>query len=399
MRSMRHLLAPLVFLVGCASDPADPSPSCGIDLDHELAGLQVPGVSAGITKGGQLACTKTAGKANLEEDRPVTPDTVFAWASVSKTVTATALLILADEGKLDLDDTIDSHLPFAVANPHCPATRITFRQLLTHTSSIVDNMPVYEASYVTTGDSPVELGAFLESYLVPAGAHYDAAKNYATGCPGTVNEYSNIGVGLIGYLVERISGTPFDAFVRDRIFVPLGMTEASFRMAALDPAHVAMPYGASNQVRRTAPVGATDNAGAPGAFTALGHQGFPTYPDGLLRASVPELARFLMMLAGRGEYAGARILSTATADEMRRVQIPALDDSQGLILYYDDYGAHPNMLGHEGDDPGTSSLMFFDPTTGDGALLVGNGYWYDADEDSDAADALLGKLFDEARRR
>jgi len=77
-------------------------------------------------------------------------------------------------------------------------------------------------------------------------------------------------------------------------------------------------------------------------------------------------------------------------------QIPDLDDTQGLIWYYDDYGARTDLLGHEGDDPGTSSLMFFDPTNGDGAILVGNGFWYDADDDSPAADALLGALFAEA---
>jgi hypothetical protein len=105
------------------------------------------------------------------------------------------------------------------------------------------------------------------------------------------------------------------------------------------------------------------------------------------------------MIAQLGEYDGQHILAEKTATEMRRVQIPDLDDTQGLIWFYDDYGTRKDLLGHDGDDPGTSSLMFFDPANGDGAILIANGFWYDADEDSPAADALLGKLFDEAGQR
>ena len=76
---------------------------------------------------------------------------------------------------------------------------------------------------------------------------------------------------------------------------------------------------------------------------------------------------------------------------MRRVQIPDLDDTQALIWYYDDFGDRADLLGHDGDDPGTSALMFFDPETGDGALLVANGIWVQAE-----ANALLGALVAEA---
>ena len=354
-------------------------PSCSTDLASELAASKVPGLSAGIVKKGRLACTAVAGQADIEANRPVTPDTVFAWASVSKTITAAATMILVDEGKVALDDDIDGYLPFSARNPGCPAQPITVRQLLTHTSSIIDNLPTYEASY-TIGDSPIALGDFVEGYVVPGGAYYDAAGNFASQCPGEVNEYSNVAVGLLGFVVERIAGVPFDQFCRERIFEPLGMDETSFRLADLDVDRVAMPY----------------DGDSPASFVAHGHNGFPTYPDGLLRTSVPHLARFLAMFAELGEYEGTRILGEGTAAEMRKVQIPDLDDTQGLIWFYDDYGSRTGLLGHDGDDPGTSSLMFFDPANGDGAILVANGFWYDPDEDSDATDALLGKLFAEA---
>ena len=78
------------------------------------------------------------------------------------------------------------------------------------------------------------------------------------------------------------------------------------------------------------------------------------------------------------------------------VLLDFLDDTQGLIWFYDDYGARSGLLGHDGSDPGTSSLMFFDPADGDGVLLVANGDWYDEDDDSAEADALFGALFGEA---
>jgi CubicO group peptidase (beta-lactamase class C family) len=330
-------------------------------------------VSAGIIAGGRLVCTAVAGQANIEAGRAVVPDTVFAWASVSKTVTATAAMMLVEEGAIDLDADVDDYLTFPVDNPNCPDEPITVRQLLTHTSSIRDNGVIYDRSYVI-GDSPIALGDFVRGYLVPGGDYYDAEGNFKTDCPGQVNVYSNIAVGLLGHVVEEVSGTPFEELCRQRIFAPLGMDQSSFRLADLDLDGVAMPYDGRD------------------TFRPHGHNGFPTISDGLLRTSVPHLARFLAMFAELGVYRGERLLSEATAIEMRRVQIPDLDDTQALIWYYDDYGDRSDLLGHDGDDPGTSALMFFDPETGDGALLVANGIWVQAE-----ANALLGTLFAEAK--
>jgi CubicO group peptidase (beta-lactamase class C family) len=359
---------------GAETGDENPSPTCGTDVADQLDVLGVPGVSVGIIKDGQLMCTAVAGMADIEAARPVTPDTVFAWASVSKTVTGTAAMVLFDDGHFALDDDIDEHLPFSARNPNCPAQPITFRQLLTHTSSIVDNDAIYDAGY-TIGDSMIPLGEFVEGYVVPGGAYYDAAENFDEACPGQVNDYSNVAIGLLGHLVAEISGMPFDRFCRERIFTPLGMDETSFHLAELDEANVAMPYDGES----------------PATFVALGHQGFPTYPDGLLRTSVPHMARFLAMSAELGEYEGERILAESTAQEMRRIQFPELDDTQGLVWFYD---PDETRLGHDGDDPGTSSLLFFDPTDGTGALVVSNGVW---PEDGTSPYVLLEALFAEAK--
>ena len=348
-----------------------PATKCATDLGPELARLIVPGLSAGIIKDGKLVCTAVAGLADIEGNRPVTPDTVFAWASVSKTVTSVTLMSLFDEGKLRLDDPIDAHVSFRVRAPACASTPLTLRHLLTHTSSIIDG-DAYDDSYAD-GDSPIALGDFLRSYLVAGGARYDAADNFGPGCPGTAYEYSNVATALAAYAAESITKVPFDQLARERVFQPLGMNETSFRLRDLDLSRVARPY------ERT---GTT--------FTAIPHIGYPTYPDGLVRTSVPQLARFLAMFSNGGELDGKRILAASTVAEMQKLQVPALDDSQGLIWYFDTFGTR-TVLGHDGADPGTSGHMYFDPKDGAGVLLVANGEW-----DDDAAEALLAKLFAES---
>jgi CubicO group peptidase (beta-lactamase class C family) len=362
------------FGTGDDSGGDEAVPTCSTDLQGELDRLGVPGLSAGIIANGRLVCAAVAGVADIEQGRPVTVDTAFQWASVSKTVVATAIMILVEEGQLELDDDVSAHLPYDVRNPSCPDDPITFRQLLTHTSSIIDNEEVYDASY-TLGDFPIPLGEWIEEYVAPGGDYYDADQNFDTGCPGTYNEYSNIAVGgVVGHLVEEISGQEFDDFCRARIFEPLGMTETSFHLANLDVSNVAVEYEA---------VG--------GNFSRIGHVGYATYPDGLLRTSVPHLARFLVMMAEGGIYDGQRILSEQSTEEMARLQIPNLDATQGLIWYYDFDG---ELLGHDGEDDGASSLMFFDPTDGTGALLVGNAIWWDNGEEESLA--LFEALMDEA---
>src|SRR4029077_8625612 len=110
--------AALVLAAACAT-PADAPPPCATDLGPELAKLNVPGLAAGIVKDGQLQCTAVAGMADIEANRPVTADTLFLLASTSKTVSATALMTLAD--KFGLDDDVNPTLRFHVSIPACPS--------------------------------------------------------------------------------------------------------------------------------------------------------------------------------------------------------------------------------------------------------------------------------------
>lgn len=339
-------------------DPSAPPVKCTTDLTPFLTTLKVPGLSAAVVKNGRVACNAVAGMAVTGAGaRPVTPETGFLWASVSKTVTATAIMQLYEQGKLGLDDDINEHIGFSVRVPTCAGTPITFRQLLTHTSSIADNDSVIDAAPVAveSGDPTVALGDLVKGYLTPGGKYYRAGKSFSAGCPGTASDYSNIGITTLGYLVQRISNQDLYQYFRDHIFTPLGMSQSSFRLADLDASLLAKPNG-------------TD-----------AHYGEADFPDGMLRTSPTQLGKFLAMYTQSGTYAGKELLKASTVEEILKKQTTLAPAStggktQGLAWYtVDTFG--PITWGHDGDDDGATSNMFFDPVTKTGVLLVSNGTW------------------------
>jgi CubicO group peptidase (beta-lactamase class C family) len=370
-----------------APDPRTVRP-CKTDLEGQLQALDVPGLVAAIVKDGRIACTAAAGMADIEQGRAATADTLFLVASVSKTVTGAAVLQLYEQGKFRLDDDASRFLSFRVRVPTAPVAPITFRHLLTHTASIKDNPAYFDCpgscAYgsaigpaVTRGaDSPIALADFVSGYLTPSGAFYDRAANFESGPPGSVNEYSNMSLVLAGYLVEAISGVPFDRYCRDNIFAPLGMRLSAWRLADIDRALLAVPYDKS-----------------PAGYVPYGHYGEPNYPDGMLRTSANELARFLIAHMQEGRLDGRAILRPSTVEQIFTSQTP-LDPGQGLVWYSQSIGrgaAARTVWGHDGADFGARARMWFDRATGRGVILLSNGMWKDA-----AADALLARLFQEA---
>ena len=342
----------------------------------QLAKAHVPGLAAGIVKGGKLAWTGAYGWADVDQKVPARPETVFMIASVSKTVTAAGIMAAVEQGHVTLDADVQTWLPFPLRSAHAPTVPITLRLLLTHTSGIADNWDVMDTTYVL-GDSPVPLGTFLQQYLTPDGKYWDAGQNWGKQKPGTKYDYSDIGVSVAAYAVELATKVSFDTWCATQVFAPLGMTETSFRLAGLDPSHVALPYGWK----------------AAEGYVSYGLYGYPDYPDGGLRTSVPQLAKFLPMFMQDGEYAGKQLLKAQTVAEMKKVQFPEVDDAQALVWYFEDRDGQTYM-GHNGGDRGIYTEMFFRPGDGVGVILLSNG-----DVETDAATAALTaieqRLFEE----
>ncbi len=345
-------------------------PACRTDLTDFLDRMKVPGLAAAIVKNGQIVCTASAGMADMKRDRRVNDDTIFLIASVSKTITATAIMQLAERGALQLDDDINKYLPYDITFPDRRDTEVSFRQLLTHTASIRDNSKFIDSAVTMGADSPMSLASLTRGYLTPDGPFYDPKKNFQRSVPGTKSKYSNMGITLAGYLVEVIAGVPFDAYCREHIFAPLGMHQTSWRLSDIDQSALAVPYEKKSS-----------------GFAAYEQYGEPNYPDGMLRTSVTELAKFLIAMMEGGAYNGRRILQAATVDEMLKRQT-RLDKSQGLVWFKEDIGGR-TVWGHDGSDDGASATMWFERKRNQGVILLANGEWKGEEK-------LFKRLFKEA---
>lgn len=326
-------------------------------IDHNIQQLMaanhIPGVSACVVKNGQIIWTGSYGQANIEAGRAVTDSTVFMLASVSKTVTMTALMQLWEVGEFELDDDVKDYLPFDLSNPNHPSLPITFRQLLSHTSSLRDNWAVGRATYVQ-GDTPWTLANFAFAYFDPAGSLYDAEANFHTWAPGTGYSYCNHGFMLAGYLVETVSGQTFADYCRDHIFAPLGMDETSWFVADLDTTHIAMPYGY-----------------ADGLYRPEGHYGYADYPAGTLRTSAPQLAQFLIAFGNYGTVGTATMLESATVETITTVHYPLQRANQGLA-WYSGYVAGEHVWQHEGGDLGVSTIASYSFARRLGVIVLTN---------------------------
>jgi CubicO group peptidase (beta-lactamase class C family) len=319
----------------------------------------IPGFAAAIVKDGRVAWHKNYGYSRVYSRNPVTDDTLFQLASISKTVIAVALMQIWEKGDIDLDIDINTYLPFQVKSPHFSNTPITTRMLLTHTSAIIDNWNVLSNYYVWNKDSPVTLEKFLEGYLTSYGKDFNADLNFGSSQPGKAYQYSNVGATLAAYLVEVVSGMAFDTYCEKNIFEPLGMDNTYWRLADMNLANVAMPYGFNSIFR---------------LYYPFGFYAYPDYPDGRLTTSTLQLARFLIMFIQGGTYNGTQILAEETVQEIKRVQYPEIDAQQGLLWYYKELDGM-TLLGHNGGEYGVATEMFFRPEDGTGVILLMNGDW------------------------
>ena len=222
----------LLLLVGFSTD----STADRIDdyVNAEMQKQQLAGVALAVIKNGKQIKVKTYGLSNVELNTPVQPQTVFKIGSVSKQFIAAAVLLLADESKLRLDDPITKYLEGA------PATwdEITIKHLLSHTSGLPRESPGFSALKVQP-DAEVIKAAYGVSLLFQ---------------PGEKFEYCNLGYFILAEIVHKVSATPWPDFVRQRIFEPLGMTASQVTDNRSIIAQRASGYASVDGSRRNAAI-------------------------------------------------------------------------------------------------------------------------------------------------
>lgn len=340
-------------------DAADLPDTTQLDtlIASKMAESGTPGLVACIVRRGEIQWTRAYGLADAKGKRPCTAETSFMLGSLSQLVTATAVMQLFERGRIDLDDDINAHMPFAVRHPRFPATPITYRMLLAHTAGIQDDSRMLERHFVL-GDSEVPLRKVVKWTLKTNGRHYDPVHGFSAWEPGTDYLFSNVGYALLGYLVELISGTPFDQYCDEHIFKPLGMDATSWRLASIHANTLAMPY---RRCRVT------------GEWEAVGHYGYPDYPNHSLRASAPELARFLAAMMNQGTLGEAKILQSQTVADMQSVCYRDFAPYQALGWFFEDAADGGQLIGHGGADHGVLHRAFYRPDREVGVILLTNG--------------------------
>ncbi|MFZ6645086.1 serine hydrolase domain-containing protein [Undibacterium sp. TJN25] len=338
--------------------------------------------------------------------------TLYRVASVSKLVAAIAALHLVEQGKLDLDADISRYLGFNVRNPYFPDTAITTRMLLSHTSSLRD-----EGGY----SFPVDVT--LGSVLLPAGKNYGKGLQWAAPiagsnrAPGKYFEYCNFNWGVIGSVIEAVSGQRFDRYMQQAVLAPLhirgGYNAEELTQDDINNLAVLYRKQGSDEVWNTAGPWVVQTDDYQGKLPAP-RKGLDSYipgsnatlfsPQGGLRISAAGLSRIMLMLMSGGELDGARILSATSVNAMLSEQwhydaaAKNGDNYQGLFQawglgaqhFSDTSAAHAGDrvvagggfkgYGHLGFAWGLNSGFIFDPVARNGMIYIIGGVGADPDK-------------------
>lgn len=338
------------------------------------------------------------GQRSIAAHLPADADTLYRIASISKLMTTIGVMRLIEAGKLELDADVGQYLGFSLRNPHFPARAITLRTLLTHTSSLRD-----DAGYSWP------LATALSTILVPGAPGYGAGAMWSGDAgPGDFFTYCNLGWGVIGTIMERVSGERFDLLMQRLLLSPLGIHGGynPSLFSAADLARVATIYR-----KRTVDTEVWDSAGPwiaqaddfsvrppqpPAGIDSYVHgaNATPFSPTGGLRISANGLGVVMQMLIAGGVHRGVRILQPGTIALMFGPQWtydaahPNGATNNGLFLAWGlgnehfidapgsrliDGGGFDNAVGHLGDAYGLRSMFLFDRASGTGFVVLVGG--------------------------
>lgn len=332
----------------------------------------IPGMGGAIVKDTSITWMETYGYADIRKKRPMDVQSLMNIGSVSKTFTAAAIMQLWERDLVQLNADINKYLSVPIRNPNHPDTPITIQQLLTHTSSIRDGS-TYQNSY-TCGDPEISLKKWITQYVRPGGDFYDPKENFSQKKPGEEMSYSNVGFGILGLIVEEVTGQTFSRYTKEHIFAPLGMNDTGWFLHEINTeSHVTPTIFVTNDIRkmienRIGSLLPPLKEAEDGYYAGTCLYSFPNYPDGLVRTSVRDLSKFLIAMINKGAYRGTRILKKETVNKMLTPQL-GNKEKQGLGWYH---AGFESVWGHGGDDPGIQAGLYFNPELEIGMITFQN---------------------------
>ena len=388
------------------------------------SGAKVPGLGVIIYKNGVEVYSKFLGRRNIDLNKPVTRQTRFRAASVSKMFTIFTILQLVERGKINLDEDISQYLNFNLRNPNFPQKKITVRMLASHTSTLRDGKIYSIPPNVSVEEFFTVGGRYFEG-----GAHFAAEENFFT--------YSNLNYGLLGTIIEAVTGKRFDIYQRENIlsqldtkadYVPSNFERAEFEMLGTiyqkkNPRGVWDErdawYGKADDFHGIQPDKDTISLQNPynENFQAIydlkdyraGTNATIFSPQGGLRISFEEMTHALEMLMNGGKFRGRQILSEKSLAEMFKLHwiyngkngdtCGGVMLNYGLGIYFIDGKStnrvskdfEMNLIGHTGAAFGMLSGIFFVPNTRTGFIYMMNGEAI-SEEDSRSAGKFSGNF-------
>jgi CubicO group peptidase (beta-lactamase class C family) len=304
----------------------------------QLAREDIAGAVVLVMKDGKILFSKGYGYADVKKKTPVTPDgTLFRPGSISKLFTWTSVMQLVEQGKLDLDRDVNDYLDFRI--PPKFGKPITLRNIMTHTSG-------FQETAEDMGPKNLKpLGWYVKTHVPPR-----------IFPPGVTPAYSNFATTMAGYIVERVSGLPFNDYVEQNIFIPLGMTHATFRQplpAALEPM--------------------MSNGYKLGSQPAKPFELIQPWPAGSLSITASDISHFMLAHLQDGQFEGKQILRPETARLMHARAFENLPSMNAMALgFYEETRNGHRIIGHGGDTAWFHSDLHLIPDAGVGFFVSYN---------------------------
>ena len=319
-----------------------------------------PGYAFGVVVDGNLVYKGSGGYANLEEKIPASSASMFRIASMSKSFTALAILQLRDQGKLHLDDPVEKYLPALKGQGLTKdAPAITIRNLMSHSAGFPEDNPWGDRQLADTENDLLKLIQAKISFSTATGLEY---------------EYSNLGFAMLGYIIHKVSGMTYDAYIKKNILMPLGMAETSYEFSKVPTKLLANGYRYINNGWRKETLLHDGIYGAMGGmitsidmfsrYVAMHEMAWPERNDPetlpIRRSSIREM------------HQAAKFISLVPNYKYPNGRVVAISNSYTYGLHWMRDALNRNSISHSGGLPGYGSNWIIMPEYGIGVILFAN---------------------------
>jgi CubicO group peptidase (beta-lactamase class C family) len=324
------------------------------EIQQLMRTTPVVGLSVAVVKDNKVIYNHSFGFKDVENELPLTNESIFRIASISKSFTTTAIMQLVAKKQISLDQDVSELVGFKIRNPKFPNTVITLKMLLSHRSSINDSEGYFSFDAIDSAKNP----NWEKSYNA-----YEPDKGYM---------YCNLNYNLAGSILEKLTGVRFDKYIQQQILDPLGLY-GGYNVNALDSNLIAKIYEFNKETKSFT---LSPNAYAPRTEEINNYtmgRSTPIFsPTGGMKISANDLAKYMIMHSQLGKYEGGRMIPKKLSQQMQA--IISEEENYGMALETSTQLIQgKTMIGHTGVAYGLYSLMFFEPKEKIGFVVITNG--------------------------